>query len=161
MREPRIVELRPGTAVGSGGQVPLFPRIVTDVIAAAAGVELAQARRPRDGGLLSFEPDAARELAVDEEAELTFVFGLVRAGCDAPVMERPLEGLAPYTFLPGAAFSDFADQRWYSAVRCDPAYVVGEAISELADGGDSRAIARAAAAAVGALKALLDNHAEE
>lgn len=100
----------------------------------------------------------AHSLSEREEAELAFVLGLVDAGCDAPVMERLLEGLAPpYAFHSGSTFYNFAARAWYSAAPGDAEQLAEAAVAELLEDGDRQALARVAADSVRALRTLLDS----
>lgn len=94
------------------GQIPLFPR---DSRAICAEMEFTwrEARRFRDDGFLSFDPEVAGTLDESRVAELMFLASLVSAGCSRPVLRQLLATLRrPYCYDVRRVFFAWSSREW-------------------------------------------------
>ena len=152
--------------VGDDRQLRLFnPRSCE--VCREIGLNWLAALRLRDGGWLSFDPEAQRELSESDETELRFVGSLVACGFDENQLEIFLEGLRkPYRYRIERIYFDWLARRWSllplpSSVGLDE---IRSAIGILREEGatdDLRSLQEEIATALEELESMKDEEAEE
>lgn len=152
-----LVELcDPEVALERGRQGRLFPCVVRQVLE-ELDIKAIDAQRLHVHDLLSFDPVDGRTLGPSEEQELRFLGGLLRAGCDVPMMRWLLRDLTfPYAYNLRQMVYRFSDGRWEATVSASAGDAARHALRAAREDADVALLAELATDAVAALRELCE-----
>ncbi len=132
-------------------QESLFHSTTADILA-STGASRVGVSRLHAAGLLSFDAIVRDPRSIREERELTFLCGLLAAGCDIALVRELVATLAPpYAYALGSMLYDFGAKRWCYCAPPRAAELGEAAVQQALDDEDHDALAELGHAAIRAL----------